>query len=237
MMRRQGSVAWFDLAAPAVMLAQPIFIAFRGPGGPGLTRVESRPTDVHHAFTGCKPRISASGRERRRCPCQDNDATSRRSYAQRTLMASTAPLLPETYIVPVCRYDETAGTANIRAFHGTAFFINDHGAFVTARHVVEAAAHDVDQNGGILGLCVRPPGGGGSVISSIRELDVAHAPHDLCFGLASGDFPTLLTLGNAPVGTWRDVAALGYPATAANVSAGGILDVCSWLQGLRAPRR
>jgi hypothetical protein len=32
MMRRQGIVAWFDLAAPAAILAQPIFIAFRGPG-------------------------------------------------------------------------------------------------------------------------------------------------------------------------------------------------------------
>jgi hypothetical protein len=35
LMRRQGIVAWFDLAAPAVILAQPIFIAFRGPGAQG----------------------------------------------------------------------------------------------------------------------------------------------------------------------------------------------------------
>jgi hypothetical protein len=32
MMRRQGIVAWLDLAAPAAILAHPIFIAFRGPG-------------------------------------------------------------------------------------------------------------------------------------------------------------------------------------------------------------
>jgi hypothetical protein len=136
-------------------------------------------------------------------------------------MASPTSFPPETYIVPVCRCDETAGTANIRAFHGTAFFINDHGAFVTARHVVEAGAHDVARNGGILGLCVRRPGGGDCVISPIRELDVANAPHDLCFGVAYGDFPTSLTVGELPVGTWRDVAALGYPATAANISADG----------------
>jgi hypothetical protein len=133
-------------------------------------------------------------------------------------MTAPEPSYLETYMMPVCRFEEAAGTALIRAFHGTAFFINDSGVFLTARHVVENGQKDINAKGGFLGLCVRPPGPGGNVACPIGSVDYADMPYDVCVGRAAGKFRTMLTLANVQVHAWRDVATYGYPETALNVS-------------------
>jgi hypothetical protein len=55
----------------------------------------------------------------------------------------------ETYIVPVCRFETVSGTARIRDFFGTAFFVGAGGVFVTASHVVISDAQEM----AMLGLC------------------------------------------------------------------------------------
>lgn len=124
----------------------------------------------------------------------------------------------ETYMVPVCRFEPGASNAFIRAFHGTAFFVNSVGVFMTARHVFETGSNSVTQHGGFLGLCVRPPSGGGNVAAKILSVDHADPPYDISIGICNGSFPTLLAVQPADVTTWRDVATFGYPETALNVS-------------------
>lgn len=124
----------------------------------------------------------------------------------------------ETYMVLVCRFEVTSNSALIRSFHGTAFFVNDAGVFITARHVVEKGSDAVAGHGGFLGLCVRPPGGAGNVAAKILSFDHADPPYDVSIGTCNGSFPTLLTVKDADVATWRDVATFGYPETALNIS-------------------
>jgi len=132
----------------------------------------------------------------------------------------------ETYMVPVCRFDRGSNTAFIRSFHGTAFFLNGAGVFLTARHVVDKGAAAVATHGGFLGLCVRPPDGSRNVAAAILSFDHAEPPYDVSIGRCNGGFPTLLTLTDVEVGPWRDVAAYGYPETALNVSLEGF-----WMYG------
>jgi len=133
-------------------------------------------------------------------------------------MNQTESIYLETYIVPLCRFEQVSGSAYIRAFHGTAFFINGSGAFLTARHVVDAGNDDVARRKGFLGLCVRPPGDAGNVAVPINTVEVAAPPYDICIGRVNAKFPTKLTLADVAVHTWRDVATFGYPVTAHNVS-------------------
>lgn len=107
----------------------------------------------------------------------------------------------ETYIVPVCRFELGANSALIRSFHGTAFFVNDGGVFITARHVVERGSEAVVRHGGFLGLCVRPADGSGNVAAKIVSFDHANPPYDVSIGRCSGSFPTLLTVQTVEVGT------------------------------------
>jgi len=122
----------------------------------------------------------------------------------------------ETYVVPVCRFDLLHGAAYIRAFHGTAFYINAHGTFLSASHVISAGEADVGERGGFLGLCIRVEAG--NVASEINLIDFANEPYDVCVGQTGSRRTTRLTLASIAVGTWRDVVAYGYPTTAQNVT-------------------
>jgi hypothetical protein len=133
---------------------------------------------------------------------------------------NTTPAYLETYIVPVCRFTESSGSALISEFFGTAFFINAGGTFLTARHVIDAAVQSVEKFGGFIGLCVRPSDGSGSVACRITSIEAACPPYDICIGVAAAGFPTYFALAPISVNTWREVVSYGYPATAQNLSAG-----------------
>lgn len=122
----------------------------------------------------------------------------------------------ETYIVPVCRFEVQNNTVNIRAFHGTAFFINSEGAFLSATHVISSGEEDVKRHGGFLGLCVRIDSG--NIASRILHCDLADNPYDICVGEVSFKCETLLTFQKSEISTWRDVATFGYPTNSQNIS-------------------
>ena len=132
-------------------------------------------------------------------------------------MTPTGPYL-ETGIVPVCRFDDSSGVALIRGFYGTAFFISHSGIFLTASHVIDEATQAEGAQGGFLGLCGRPPDGGGNVACPITSFEAAAAPYDISVGTIDAGFPNILTLGDVPIGVWREVVSYGYPATAQNLS-------------------
>jgi len=124
----------------------------------------------------------------------------------------------ETYIVPVCRFETVSGTARIRDFFGTAFFVGAGGVFLTASHVISDATHATQENGGFMGLCVRPPGGEANVTCPIKSIEAAAAPYDVSVGTIEATFPTDLVLGGIPASVWLEVASYGYPSTAQNRS-------------------
>lgn len=128
------------------------------------------------------------------------------------------PTYLETYVVPVCRFHDSSGTALIRAFFGTAFFVGSGGVFLTARHVLDDAKRAVEECGGFLGLCVRPPESRGNVACSITSIEAAESPYDVSVGTVGANFPSYLTLADVPVNVWREVASYGYPSTAQNRS-------------------
>src|SRR5438132_9755692 len=100
-------------------------------------------------------------------------------------------LFLETYIVPVCRFETLNEAAYIRAFHGTAFFINSEGTFLSARHVIVTGEADVKDHGGFLGLCIRADSE--NVAPRILHHDLADEPYDVCVGQADFKCETLLT--------------------------------------------
>lgn len=124
----------------------------------------------------------------------------------------------QTYVVPICRFVETNGRAFIRFLHGTGFFINSSGMFLTARHVIEDGLADVKCNGGFLGLCAKPPeGSSGNVALLIQNYEFAAKPYDIAIGKVNFSCETLLQLQDVQVEMWKDVAALGYPESALNI--------------------
>jgi Trypsin-like peptidase domain len=141
-------------------------------------------------------------------------------------LSDNTPLFLETFIVPVCRFEMDSNRVLIRRYHGTAFFVNNDGVFVTAKHVIERGREDVTEKGGFLGLCPRPKDGPGNVASYISSYDHADPPYDVCVGRCNGTFPTFITLRGSDVATWSDVVTYGYPETALNVSLEGF-----WIYG------
>lgn len=128
-------------------------------------------------------------------------------------------LFLESYIAPVCRFETNEhGSTCIRDFFGTAFFIDEHGTFLTATHVIEDASAAHQETSGFIGLCPRPPGGVSNVACPILRSEAAPAPYDVSVGVVATGFPTSLALSGEIVGPWRDVAAYGYPVTAQNRS-------------------
>jgi len=124
----------------------------------------------------------------------------------------------QTYVVPICRFVETNGQAFIKFLHGTAFFINSSGIFLTAVHVIENGLADVERNGGFLGLCAKPPDeSSGNVALLIQNYEFAAKPYDIAVGKVNFSCETLLQLKDIQVEMWKDVAALGYPESALNI--------------------
>jgi hypothetical protein len=127
----------------------------------------------------------------------------------------------QTYIVPVCIFQEVEATATITKLAGTAFFIDTDGTFLTAKHVLDDAYAQAAATGHEVGLVVKENGGKSpkSMVARIRAAETPPAPWDIACGKVRYQCPTALrtpkrdeNLGT--VGAWRDVATLGYPLDA-----------------------
>jgi hypothetical protein len=127
----------------------------------------------------------------------------------------------EQYVVPVLN-GLPDRSANL---HGTAFFINGSGTFLTAGHVLAAARTDADKTGGRICLAIRNPGTTSGVVSNILATDLAPAPFDIAVGTTNVVSKSFVRLASATAGAaLRNVMTFGYPESAqAKVPSGGIV--------------
>jgi len=122
----------------------------------------------------------------------------------------------QDFIAPLVRLEGT--TTNIGSHHGTAFFINPSGIFLTARHVVEECQQHIDKHGG-RGALVMRHSATARVAGLITQVEYADPPFDIAIGRvdkASKSF--FLFDPAAKLWMWTDVYAAGYPVSAASLS-------------------
>lgn len=128
----------------------------------------------------------------------------------------------EDHIVPVVRaFGRNQGIWDVQ-FHGTAFFIDDRGTFLTASHVIQRADEDFRKNGGFVGLIVRhPTEPQRRTVAPIAAFETAAEPNDVAIGNVDFVGQGLATKGafvwpvdEQKVWMWQDVWAAGYPESA-----------------------
>lgn len=129
----------------------------------------------------------------------------------------------QSYVVPVCTYEKRGGKAHLKSLHGTAFFINSSGAFISAGHVMNEAQKYSTENGLRIGLCVKGNYGTStdSMITHIEEFERAPKPFDIAIGQTQHFCETKLAIRDEPVHEWQDVATYGYPINAVSGSSEG----------------
>lgn len=127
----------------------------------------------------------------------------------------------EQYVVPV--FSATPdGPATV---HGTAFFINGDGVFLTAGHVIETAQSARAQSGGKIWLIVRITDSNAGTQHEIISTELAPAPFDIAIGKVSAASQSFVRLADASAGApLRDVWTFGYPESAhARTSSGRLM--------------
>ena len=127
------------------------------------------------------------------------------------------PLLLEDYVVPICSARMITGKAMLSCLLGTAFFVDERGVFLTARHVAEATRKDSTV---VYGLVVKSDEtSGNSEFAQIVEWEYAPSPHDVAIGRVNfRSNPWFSVYRDVYMNPWKDVATLGYPETALNVT-------------------
>ena len=127
----------------------------------------------------------------------------------------------EHYIVPVVRFSDSSERILVESVHGTAFFVNDQGAFVTAAHVVKECMAEVEKKGGHLGLAIRQPGVSSHLfVGEISVGSFAEYPYDIAVGVINQPSKSCFAFGDSEkVLLWENVYTAGYPATAITVVA------------------
>ena len=129
--------------------------------------------------------------------------------------------LLQDYVTPICLADMSAGKAVLRRLLGTAFFINDSGLFLTARHVLEGTVKDGTCKH-LYGLIVKsqdeqPT----SQFAKIQKWESASTPHDIAIGKVNfGSRSWFSVPRDFQQSPWKDIATLGYPETALNTAEG-----------------
>lgn len=127
----------------------------------------------------------------------------------------------QSYIVPVCIFEQNGGQALIVRLAGSAFFIDDKGTFLTATHVLDDARAAADAAGHEVGLVVKRDSGKSraSAITRVIAHDAMAEPWDISCGKTNYKCETALRVlsdseRTAFQPTWKEVATLGYPLDA-----------------------
>ncbi len=123
----------------------------------------------------------------------------------------------EDYVVPVVEATLETSLARLSKLFGTAFFINNEGLFLTARHVLEKA-HASRGRESEIGLNIRHPVSGKNAYSPIVAYEFAPAPFDIAIGRSKYSAQSWFKTQEPENYVWLDVATLGYPETALNVT-------------------
>jgi len=130
--------------------------------------------------------------------------------------------LLQDFIAPYVRVIERNGQVDLAAHHGTAFFIDSDGTFVTARHVVESCAADVNKYGGIPAIVMRKPNDDQArYCGKISAVNFADDPFDVAVGRVT--LPSracFMFVEDVKAWLWEDVYTAGYPETAVHRNAG-----------------
>ncbi|MEO7503843.1 MAG: serine protease [Sphingomicrobium sp.] len=122
----------------------------------------------------------------------------------------------QSYVVPVCTFEQIGDQAHLRSIQGTAFLINDWGIFLTAAHVLTDAQAHASLHGQEVGVCGKSNGGTGeaSIIARVFKHEIAPFPYDVAIGATQYSTQGPLRLGLRQLAPWQEVATLGYPLSA-----------------------
>jgi hypothetical protein len=122
-------------------------------------------------------------------------------------------LVLQDFVVPICSYEQRGAQAYLTDFYGTAFFIDEVGNYLTARHVLEACQA---QQGRLFGLVIKNPHDAAqSMIVPIGITENAPDPWDIAIGCTQTQSKTLFRWNEGDdAAAWQDVATFGYPQSA-----------------------
>ena len=120
------------------------------------------------------------------------------------------------YLTPVIRYSEKKKGHAFEKLHGTAFFINGNGAFLTAAHVMRDAEAEAEEKGDGVCLIMRKPEDDQHVYKgNIKAVSYADDPYDVAVGVVAHRSMSCFMLGDTgKVWTWQEVYTAGYAESA-----------------------
>ena len=122
----------------------------------------------------------------------------------------------QDYIVPVVRLLRQDGQFHYARLHGTAFFINPQGSFLTAKHVIDDALADQDEHGGEIALVMRKRDDPERrYVGHIHGYSFADPPYDIAIGSVKHSSKSCFAASDSTrVWGWDDVHTAGYAASA-----------------------
>ena len=122
----------------------------------------------------------------------------------------------QDYIVPVVRVSDRDERLYFNQLHGTAFFINSRGVFITAKHVIEQADLAAEKHGDKIALVMRKPGDDAYTYAGhIQNISFAEAPYDIAIGYVAEPSKSCFAPANTEkIWAWQDVFATGYAESA-----------------------
>jgi hypothetical protein len=119
----------------------------------------------------------------------------------------------QSVVASICRAVELEGKIIIEQLHGTGFFINEDGFFLTAKHVIQKGLIDVGENGGFLVFCPYFNDSIGFVVVKIEDYEFASNAYDIAICKSNLKSQTFYKFKDMTVGPWKDIATHGYPAS------------------------
>jgi hypothetical protein len=123
----------------------------------------------------------------------------------------------QSAVVPVCLYTEEHGKAVLQKHLGTAFFVGKSGYCLTARHVLEQALSEAKKRDCLVGLGVKGDNGKSpdNFVAKVDKFEFAPAPYDIAAAQANYYPNVTIKLDCFAASVWQEIAALGYPESAA----------------------